>query len=111
VTEVILQRLVLRTLIRKRSLSLSALVLDLLRLLGALVLDLLLASVLLHREPVPRYGEYNRNSKGAKKMQPVPDRLCAKLSKRPCLAMPLSFLGTFLLLRGVRLSLSLPSDS
>jgi hypothetical protein len=42
-----LQRFVLRTLLRKFSLSLGALVLDLLRFLGALVLDPLLASVLL----------------------------------------------------------------
>jgi hypothetical protein len=56
-----LQRFVLRTLVRKLSLGLCALVLDLLRLLGALVLDLLLASILLRGELESEGGKHERN--------------------------------------------------
>jgi hypothetical protein len=59
--EVGLQRFILRTLHCKLSLGLSALVLDLLRLLGTLVLDLLLASILLRGEPEPDGNKHERN--------------------------------------------------
>jgi hypothetical protein len=61
-----LQRLVLRTLLRKLSFCRSALVLDLLRLLGASVLDVLLTSVLLCREPQPSGGKNDRDGQGTK---------------------------------------------
>jgi hypothetical protein len=66
-----LQCLVLRTLLRKLSLGLRTLVLDLLRLLGASIFDPLLASVLLGREPVATYGEDDGKDQ---QVHPVPDR-------------------------------------
>ncbi|MDQ5828974.1 MAG: hypothetical protein M3324_03655 [Actinomycetota bacterium] len=60
----------IKNLLRKLSLSLSALVLDFLRLLGASVLDLLLTSVLLHRKQEADDDECERNYE---QLQPVPD--------------------------------------
>jgi hypothetical protein len=70
--EVGLQGLVLRTLLGKLSLGLGALVLDLLRLLGALILNPLLTRFLLSGEPEPRYSENERKAQGTKKLQPLP---------------------------------------
>jgi hypothetical protein len=66
-----LQCLVLRTLLCKLSFGLSTLVLDFLRLLGALVLKILLASVLLPREPESDASESHRDYE---QLQPIPKR-------------------------------------
>jgi hypothetical protein len=67
--EVSLQRLVLCLLLRKLSLGFGALVLDLLRFLGASVLGPLLASVLLDTEQEPDDDQSKRNNE---QLQPAP---------------------------------------
>ncbi len=67
-TKVSLQRLVLRLLLRKLSLGFGTLVLDLLRFLGASVLDPLLASVLLDTEQEPDDDQSKRDHE---QLQPV----------------------------------------
>jgi hypothetical protein len=59
-----LECLVLGTLLGKLTLGIGALVLDLLGLFGTLALDLLLALVLLCREPQPSGGKNDRDGQG-----------------------------------------------
>jgi hypothetical protein len=98
-----LQRLVLRTLLRKLSLGLSALVLDLLRLFGALVLKILLASVLQHREDESDDDECERDYE---QVHPLPYFLPAELPKGPRFSLPLM---SVLLLQGVLLVPHVPA--
>src|SRR5215208_1584558 len=76
--QVRLQRLILRTLLRELSLSVGAVGLNLLRLFCAVGLDLLLAVVLLCREPQPSGGKNDRDGQGTKELQPVPECLVAE---------------------------------
>ena len=86
--------LVLRTLLRKLSLGLSTLALYLLRLFGALVLDLILANVLPPGEHDRNEREHDRDYEQA---HPVPDSLSTELSKRPRFSLPI--MGVVLLQR------------
>jgi hypothetical protein len=70
--EIRLQGGLLGTLLLQISLGLGASVLDLLRLLGALILDVLLASVLLPSESDRDEREHDRDDE---ELQPVPSRL------------------------------------